>query len=155
MSPRMHLILVGVILVVTFVALVASGQIHFGKPGSEAEAAEDMAMLVTVSATWGENCNDYIASMSGANTYNHQAGALSPIKRDNVLRRVSTICDAKKACAFPINAEMLGPDPAPGCTKALTMDYRCSETGVTTRITAYTGSELSIDCRPATASGNQ
>ena len=153
----MHLVLVGVILLVAFGGLVAGGQIRFGKPDPAAEAADAAAMLITVSATWGDNCNDYIASMSGSassEVYHRPAGTLLPVKRDNVLRRVSTICDAKRACAFPVTTEMLGADPAPGCTKALTVDYRCGEMGVTTRVTAYTGSEMNIDCRPS-PTGNQ
>ena len=48
-----------------------------------------------------------------------------------------------------VKKDILGADPAPGCTKALVIDYRCGELGITQRITAYTGSQLSLDCKTA------
>ena len=160
MSPRIHLLLVGGILAVTLLALLATGQINFGKaPDARLAAADASAMLITVSATWGDNCNDYIQSMSNnpgsEDTASHVTATLLPVRHDNALRRVSTLCDAKASCSFPVTTDALGADPAPGCTKALTVDYRCGEMGVTSRLTAYSGSKLSLDCRPPATAQNQ
>ncbi|MFO1241974.1 MAG: hypothetical protein U1E36_02045 [Rickettsiales bacterium] len=151
MSPRMHLIAVGVILLIALIGLFASGMISFG--GADKADSNDSVddVLITVGATWGENCNDYIESMNENPSRDEDGNILSekmvPVKKDNVLRRVASMCDTRAACAFPVGTEILGPDPAPGCTKALIIDYRCGEMGATQRITAYSGSGLEISCK--------
>lgn len=149
MTPRMHLIAVGIILLVSLLGLFASGKLSFG-PQQEQAAADPGQFLITVSATWGENCNDYIKNNNDNPRRDEKNIIISeqipPVKKDNVLRRVAAMCDTRAACAFPVKQDILGPDPAPGCTKALVIDYRCGELGVTERITAYSGNQLALDC---------
>ena len=149
----MHLIAVGVILLISLIGLFASGMISFGGGDKTADNGPVEDVLITVGATWGENCNEYIQNTNAnppRDEKNNIIGeALSPVKRDNVLRRVASMCDTRAACAFPVKKDILGADPAPGCTKALVIDYRCGELGITQRITAYTGSQLSLDCKTA------
>lgn len=149
MTPRMHLIAVGIILLVALLGLLASRTISFGTPDDVTD--DPQQFLITVSATWGDNCNDYIKNNNDNprrdDKNNIISGQIPLVKKDNVLRRVATMCDTRAACAFPVNQDILGPDPAPGCTKALVIDYRCGELGITQRITAYSGNQLALDCK--------
>lgn len=155
MTPRMHLIAVGIILLLSLAGLFLSGKVGFGDK-ENVEAVSDQSFVITVSATWGENCNEYIQNNNDNPQRDEQNNIVSErlplIKKDNVLRQVSSMCDTRAACSFPVKKDILGADPAPGCTKALVIEYRCGELGITQRTTAYSGSQLTLDCKtPANA----
>lgn len=65
---------------------------------------------------------------------------------DNVLNRVSQICNGQSKCDILINTNMLGEDPVPNCGyKILQVEYRCFSVDRLHSIKAKEGG-LSIDC---------
>jgi hypothetical protein len=80
-------------------------------------------------ANWGLNCH---------NSTNKN--------EDNVLDRVSQICNGRSKCAIAINTSTLGEDPVLGCGyKILKVDYRCFTVDRLNSIKAKEGALL-IDC---------
>ena len=90
--------------------------------------------ITVSSASWGLNCRDYYARRNYGKTqgYNNQddidaiAAALSKIKENNVLYKVSQLCNDKSQCEIAISTSVLGDDPIPNCGyKELRVEYRC------------------------------
>ncbi len=86
------------------------------------------------SASWGLNCRDYYTKRNYGKTqgYNNAddddalATALSKIKENNVLYKVSQLCNDKSQCEIAISTSVLGDDPLPNCGyKELRVEYRC------------------------------
>lgn len=85
------------------------------------------------SATWGQECNAYIrqiianppAPQKDENGEIIKRPELKVVELNNVLPRVSEICNGRLECEIATNSETLGVEPLPSCFKRLEMSYRC------------------------------
>ena len=108
------------------------------------------------SATWGDNCNrDIEQALADRRTIppaKDEKGQLielpklSPIVANNVLSSVSTACNGKPACELPATSEALGVEPIIGCSKKLTVSYRCFSFDRLWTVTVEQSKPLKIDC---------
>lgn len=117
---------------------------------------------VTISgATWGENCNAYMAqSIEDQNASPVEKDAkgypvAKPIPRrvtpDNVLKPVGEACDGKPVCELYVDASTLGVDPLPTCFKRLNVTYRCFSFDRLNTLDVGQGETLKIDCTQTAA----
>jgi hypothetical protein len=110
-------------------------------------------------ATWGENCNPFIAqamaerkaspTTKDANGKKVELPPITPVKADNVLKLVASACDGKPACQQLADSNTLGVDPLPGCFKRLVVNYRCYAFDRLNAKDIGQGETLAIDCNPA------
>lgn len=80
-----------------------------------------------------------------AGTYGQNCGAV----RGNKTQHLINQCDGKRQCRYIINYQVIG-DPAPGCAKAYTAEWRCGDHGRVQSATAQaeaTGSEITLSCQ--------
>ena len=76
-------------------------------------------------ASWGLNCNSVYNDKYNSPSKSEEANS-NVTKEDNVLYKVSILCNGKSKCDIPINTDVLGADPFPGCGyKNLQIEYRC------------------------------
>ena len=117
-----------------------------------------------VSATWGENCNAYMAQAmedQNAAPAEHDANGnvipkpiLKPVVTDNVLQKVAAVCDGKPMCEFFADVTTTGVDPLPSCYKRLVTSYRCFSFDRLTSQDISRGETLKIDCSQTEPAAN-
>jgi len=85
--------------------------------------------IIVVHASWGLNCmyvNDGTNTPPDAFAPSAQNPNSGKPHEDNVLEKVSELCNGKSQCSLPVNSSALGLDPSSGCMdKALEIEYRC------------------------------
>lgn len=102
---------------------------------------------ITISnATYGYNCKDTEARAAASGTVDPFASGLPPIRRNNVLTKVSDLCNGKPSCGITVNSDVLGGDPAPGCGKELEVEYRCFSYDRPRMEKKTEATRLEIDC---------
>lgn len=88
------------------------------------------------SASWGLNCRDYYTRKNSGKNSGYYSGdsdedeaiaaAINKIKDNNVLYKVSQLCNDKPQCEIEVSQSVLGEDPLPNCGyKELKVEYRC------------------------------
>jgi hypothetical protein len=85
---------------------------HAGEAGARESAnsrAANSRRIVVTSATLGANCG---------------------VPRGNVTSKVAKICNGREVCSLP-GSRVSHPDPAFGCAKAFSAQWKCSENGET------------------------
>lgn len=96
-------------------------------------------------ASWGLNCRTSTDKSVGGN-YVQSNNNDTEIKENNVLYRVSQLCNGKSKCDILIDPAVLGNDPFPNCGyKALQVEYRCFSID-RLRNSTVSGGILTIDC---------
>lgn len=96
-------------------------------PQNGTQAASGNRYVRVVSASWGLNCNPFIAeakqlreSSPLQKDENGNIITQPPIKevaRDNVLTKAKSLCEGKPACQLMATSEVLGFDPMESCFK--------------------------------------
>jgi hypothetical protein len=122
------------------------GNNMMAKKERERTSAAGYALISVSRATWGENCNDVIDSADPETLQGQK-----PVEVNNVLERVSLICNGKKICQFPVKPEMLGNAPVSPrlmCAQQLDVEYRCNRLGLPIAASAADGKFLQISCEP-------
>lgn len=103
------------------------------------------------SATWGENCNQFVLSAQAQlKAKNETKDMPQLVRKDNALRSVSSLCNGRETCAFPVSPAALGFDPVKDCAKNMEIEYRCFITDMAHKVTAGNDDIISIDCHAAT-----
>jgi len=145
MNLKLHLLVSAVFLVLIFGALVYFSALT---PQSQEPLPVTKDRFIQIkSATWGENCNDFIQTQrdrlknSPADT-----PVPEPVRKNNALRVVSSLCNGKETCQFTLAEESLGFDPAPQCDKNMELEYRCFLTDIAHSQPASYGESVYIDC---------
>ena len=108
------------------------------------------------SASWALNCLEY---RKNEPTYSADEDKRLPIRRDNVLVKVSKLCNGKNTCEVTNSASGLGAsgdrNPDKDCQKQLEIEYRCLTFDRPIRKTAKERDKIEIRCEeePETAPG--
>lgn len=167
MNLKLHIVTITFFVFLGMAILVVSGQIRLGSP-PESEAAPVKlpdGFIQIDSASWGLNCLHFAAQLPPFKPTENDPTPPITIRRDNVLRVISTLCNGEEVCSIPITAEVLGKDPVPSCTKELRLEYRCKDLELIRRVTFFSSQRKPafLDCRdkptqeapakPASASG--
>jgi hypothetical protein len=131
-------------------------------PQNGTQAASGNRYVRVVSASWGLNCNPFIAeakqlreSSPLQKDENGNIITQPPIKevaRDNVLTKAKSLCEGKPACQLMATSEVLGFDPMESCFKKLNFNYRCFEMDRLQAAETSQGEMLRIDCVTPAAS---
>lgn len=129
---KFHLILGGTMMLI--IALV--WQLASQSAAPEAPALPEYYIIVE-EASWGKECEQ---------TYREYSSKVEPAL-NNVLSRVSQICNLKTSCTVPANSKTLQKNPYAQCIKSLHVQYRCSEAGLLKQVDAYNNSTATLDCR--------
>ncbi|MBY0355322.1 MAG: hypothetical protein K2Q12_06275, partial [Rickettsiales bacterium] len=131
MNLKLHIIATTIFVLLGIVILIATGRIHFGEQPAEnaGEVARNIpkGYLQIDSASWGMNCMQFASRIPPFKPTKEDEVAPLPLRRDNVLRVVSRLCNGNESCEIAINEETLGRDPIMNCTKELRVEYRCEE----------------------------
>ena len=134
------------IVILGLIALMVSGTIRFGSPPAKAGSAGEDPFVQVDTASWGVNCNSiYVAPT----VINGKAQPPVTVHTNNVLRRVSALCNGKTGCEIPVSASTLGDDPLPNCDKHLVVEYRCFTFDKIHRLDKKDKATLEIDCNAA------
>lgn len=109
---------------------------------------DDSAYLIMIeSATYGENCTAFIEHN---NTLRERSNPprpqLAPIKQNNTLRLVSSICSGQPECRLYVTPQTVGFDPAPRCAKELRIGYRCFSFDRSREVVILDGNEINFSC---------
>lgn len=152
MDLKLHVFAVTAFVLLGMLVLVLTDSIHFGEPpapppSQNAPAAQEFFMIID-SATWGYNCAKFASRLPPFKPTPEQPDPPLALRRDNVLRPVSSLCNGTEACEIPVTAEVLGRDPIPSCTKEMRIEYRCNDLERVRRKIIYPGSDpVKLDCR--------
>jgi hypothetical protein len=114
-----------------------------------------------VGATWGLNCNVFIASAMAVQANEGlprdkdgtaiAAAVLKKITPDNVLDTVKILCNGKLTCETYIDSTILANEPSADCFKQLDVSYRCFEVDRLRTLSVGQNETLKIDCTNPTA----
>lgn len=78
------------------------------------------------SASWGINCRTYTTDTSEKDPYLQQTSNEPKLKENNVLFKLSQLCNGRVKCDISLESGVLGSDPSPDCGyKRLQVEYRC------------------------------
>ena len=144
MSFKTHLIIVSVIILAVYFAWQMLKPAPNNTPQATTENSSPYSIII-VHASWGLNCRSAGKSPAPQSEGFAPTENQAVIAEDNVLATVSSLCNNKLDCAFTINTETLGKDPAPNCDKELTVEYRCFNYDRPWTIKSASRS-ISIDC---------
>jgi hypothetical protein len=153
MDLKLHIIVVTLFVFIGMGALLATGKIQLGDPppAPEAIAPEKVydEFIQIDSASWGMNCVSYANRYPQQEAEDEDDTPPLPLRRDNVLRALSSLCNGYATCNFTITSETLGKDPVPSCTKELRIEYRCNDMEKVRRESFFDNQEeVILDCRP-------
>ncbi|MEZ5691484.1 MAG: hypothetical protein R3D71_07460 [Rickettsiales bacterium] len=153
MSFKIHLIVVVIISLVLLLAakmIVPAPEQNTPTPVNNPTSLSPYKIVIE-RASWGLNCLKsklYQKQNNTENSYNYydDSNDKGNRKENNVLYRVSQLCNGKSKCDFPINTYNLGEDPFPTCGyKILHVEYRCFEID-RLRVLETKNNQLNIDC---------
>ncbi len=144
MNFKIHLVILSVILAASYFAYTI---LNAPPPPVAVQTAAPISpyYITVIRASWGLNCLEKANNYSENTSPQPYADNSTPIKEDNVLLRVSAICNGKPTCQIPLNSNALGADPMPNCSKTLQVDYRCFAVD-RLRIGKADSGVLGIDC---------
>jgi hypothetical protein len=152
MNLKFHILAVTVFVILGMAALVITGKIRFGEPPAASEFVAEKVytdFLQIDSASWGLNCMKYAEKLPVRKALAEDEAPPIPLRRDNVLRPISSLCNGQPYCEFWVDSETLGQDPIPSCTKEFRVEYRCNDLDRVRRMSFYdTQESVLLDCRP-------
>lgn len=152
MNLKFHILAVTVFVILGLGVLIASGKIQFGEPPPAPDVVVEKIytdFLQIDSASWGLNCMKYAEKLPPKPRLSEDEPTPIPLRRDNVLRAVSSLCNSQPYCEFWVDSETLGQDPIPSCTKEFRVEYRCNDLDRVRRVSFYDTQEtVVLDCRP-------
>ncbi len=132
-------------IVASFLMITMSAIMVFTTPGQANQPISakpiDERFIQISKATWGKNCNAYVGAKNSAHN------VTKPIRRNNILRPLSSLCNGLEHCAIEASSETFGFDPAQTCHKAVEVEYRCMTTGRINKTRSIGSKSLVIDCR--------
>lgn len=147
-NMKIHLIAIGCItaVILALYMLISPQQVITGP------AAKSDRFITIVQATWGKNCDRFIAE-GITNWQVPPADAVNPAPRpsyaqfNNALEPLKKACEGQMTCSFAANSTNIGIDPMRDCAKRLNMSYRCYEMDRLWPLEIAQGNTLQIDCR--------
>lgn len=150
---RTHAIAIGSISVVITVLFFVMQPPKIAPQPDSSQVMGDRYITI-YSATWGENCNQFIeqAAANPQPLKTTAQGEIIPqqlpnrIVPDNVLQAVSNACNGKLTCRVTVNSATLGVEPLGTCFKELKLSYRCYTLDRLWPITLRQNDVLNIDC---------
>lgn len=154
-NQKIHAIAIASICVLVTIIYVVAMPSHTADPQAHGDRAIEI-----YGATWGENCNGFIAKAnrerqsyksSTAATPGEPIKTLAPVQMDNALTPVSNACNGKISCDIQPSSESLGVEPAEDCFKQLVVRYRCFEYDRVWSVTSDQNKLLTIDCNASPA----
>lgn len=152
MNLKLHIIAVTAFIFLGMLVLVLTDSIHIGDPPpplpTEAVQPLQEFFIVIDSATWGFNCAKFAEHIPPFKPTPENPDPPLSLRRDNVLRPISSLCNGTEYCEIPIIPELLGRDPIPSCTKEMRIEYRCNELERVRRKILYPkNQQVILDCR--------
>jgi hypothetical protein len=154
-SLKFHAIAIAAIVVVITLLYAVIGS---KKPSQAPTVASDRAVEV-YSATWGEECNQSIQQVmeerkltpieKDKNGVVIERTPLSLVQQNNVLERVSQLCNGRLTCTITPTSKNLGVEPLASCAKKLNLSYRCYNYDRLWNLTIGQGAITVIDCNEA------
>ena len=100
-------------------------------------------VIEIVNATFGQNCNAQILKDAPSPYADMSAKA---VQKNNVLGKISQLCNGKNTCQFSVDRSMLDPVASQSCNQKLSIDYRCFSYDRPWHADAAEGEKISIDC---------
>lgn len=144
MSLKTHIMALSVILVTVLLGWQLVGG---PKPAAPADPLSEHFIEI-IRASWGLNCAGGPSRIAAANN-NPNANATNPLRENNVLVKISNLCNGKTSCVVNNTPEELGTDIAPECMdKLLTVEYRCFSFDRPWSASAKNRGTIAIDCKP-------
>lgn len=156
---KFHVIAISIICGIVFILYALIG------PGAKKTVVihqETDRFIQIYSATWGQNCNPYIAQ---ENAFRQQLrlqpqrleqlppeerpDSLDPlpmVSHDNVLISVGERCNGQVTCSFDATSENVEHEPLASCFKHLKIDYRCFTVDRLRSVSLGQSETLTIDC---------
>lgn len=118
---KIHIAAVAVIIVLLVVVFYLTND-------KEQKTAKNEYYIEIIHSTWGMNCVN--RRRTGNNTAKPKYPfvgdpALPLIRKDNVISKVSTLCNAKSICKIDVSEATFGFNPDKNCSKNLDVEYRC------------------------------
>lgn len=140
MSFKIHLLVISVIIIMIYFITNIFMANKAAEVATIAPPVERSPYTITIErASWGENCNSIIDK-------NKSDDAVSTVRDNNVIYKVSRLCNGKPNCDISINSSSLGDDPMPGCLyKVLQVEYRCFSVDRLRKESASEGT-ININC---------
>ncbi len=146
MNLKFHLIISSVFLLLILGALLAY-DLTQPRKGDDKGIMEDRFIQIS-DATWGENCNGYIKAVrEQAKQRSSSEPVPELVRKNNVLRTVSSYCNGHEICDIPAVASSFNVEAIPACDKILSVEYRCFVIDRVHKVTAEEGRTLTINCR--------
>ncbi len=124
------------------------------KPGTPVTTGENLGdNYIRISeAHWGLNCNEnykaYLRRKAALGNKPAEGPEPQPVLKNNILPRLSSLCDIKSKCEFVANSITLG-EAYQYCTKDLYISWRCTTYERLRTFKGYEGDTVSIDCSPS------
>lgn len=131
MNNTTHIILIALLLLlVLFGAHIASKATLSQPPPTGPIIIDETRFINIIRASWGENCDGQKRRVSTSVTLglSEQGTYETPyyeVEENNAYQIVSEKCNDQSYCDLTATSGFLGFDPAPHCTKLLTIEYRC------------------------------
>ena len=129
MSFKTHLVVVSCIVIA--VLLMWQFMLHSNAPVSTTTAipekppAERTYSISVTHASWGVNCRNIILNNDSTREA-FLTKSNNKLREDNVLEKISHLCNGRATCTVNIDEPSLGADPSPECnSKLLEIEYRC------------------------------
>lgn len=148
-------IIIGIVIVLGIVGFFAMQMLKPETPpvtqeANNKEQNDDGVEVISVnkiminSASWGRNCDNSVRrnSLNIRDTY----GETYKVEEDNVLDKVTAMCEGKRTCEFTANNETFGFDPAKNCIKLFEVVYRCFSYDTKRKVEKYQSNKVYIDC---------
>ena len=145
MNLKLHILATVAFLVLIFGALTIFNAIN--RPSAGPTPITEDRFIQIKSATWGENCDPFLENKRSDMIRKHSSEPLSePIRKDNALRLVSSLCNGKERCQVTLTEKAMQYDPAPNCAKNMEIEFRCFLTDTAHKARADYSDALTIDC---------
>lgn len=122
-------------------------------PNNNGEPALGDNYIRIDNATWGKNCDPYIAQgqqewRPPAADDKNPAPQPSYAQHNNALESIRKLCEGLATCRLRVDNATMGVDPLRSCYKRLVMGYRCTTFDRLWTRDLGQGDVLTIDCRP-------
>lgn len=145
MSFKHHLIIVIVIILGVYLAWQGMNKDPVEEPAAPAVAVSPYAISI-LHATWGGRCGNAFQDMDPSyDNYAKNTPDSARPQEDNVLSKISDMCNGKMECSITVNQASLGELPRDCVEKSLEVEYRCFSYDRPWRIRENKGA-MTINC---------
>lgn len=154
MGNKTHIILVALLLLLILFAAHIARQVHTDATVPDGPIVIDETRYIhLIRADWGLNCHGkkYKVSPSVTLGISEEGVYDTPfyeVAKNNAFARVEEICKDQTSCTLEAKSDFLGFDPAEGCKKELTVEYRCFSYDTPWIKKARQNQRIIVDCSP-------